>query len=68
MIFLYDILIKRLGGLLTVKSIMTIILTIVFAVLALRGEISQDFLTIYAMVVSFFFGYQTTKESKEAKT
>ena len=65
MIFLYDTLIKRLSGLLTVKSIMTIILTIVFAVLALRGGISQDFLTIYAMVVSFFFGYQTTKEAQK---
>lgn len=63
MIPLYETLIKRLSGLLTVKSIMTIILTIVFAILALRGEISQDFLTIYAMVVSFFFGYQTTKEA-----
>ena len=60
-----ETLLKRLSGLLTVKSIMTIILTIVFAVLALRGEISQDFLTIYAMVVSFFFGYQTTKEAQK---
>lgn len=65
MIFLSETLLKRLSGLLTVKSIMTIILTIVFAVLALRGEISQDFLTIYAMVVSFFFGYQTTKEAQK---
>ena len=60
-----ETLLKRLSNLLTVKSIMTIILTIVFAVLALRGEISQDFLTIYAMVVSFFFGYQTTKEAQK---
>lgn len=59
-----EILINRLSSLLTVKSIMTLILTIVFAVLALRGEIGQDFMTVYTMVAAFFFGYQTTKESK----
>lgn len=66
MIFLSETLLKRLSGLLTVKSIMTIILTIVFAVLALRGEISQDFMTIYAVVTAFYFGTQAAKE-KEAK-
>lgn len=55
---------ERLAKLLSVKSIMTLILTIVFAILALRGEIGQDFMTVYTMIVAFFFGYQTTKESK----
>ena len=64
MIFLCDVLIKRLSNLLTVKSIMTIILTIVFAVMSLRGEISHDFMTIYAVVTSFYFGTQVAKEAK----
>ena len=38
---------KRLGNLLTVKSIVTIVLTVVFTVLALRGSISgTEFLTM----------------------
>ena len=37
--------IKRLGNLLSVKSLVTLTLTVVFAVMALRGTISQDFMT-----------------------
>lgn len=58
---------KRIASLLTVKSIMTMILTIVFAVLALRGEIGQDFMTVYTMITAFFFGFQTTKDAREEK-
>ena len=53
---------KRIGNLLTVKSIVTLILTVIFAVLALRGEVGQDFMTVYTMIISFFFGYSTMKD------
>lgn len=54
--------IKRAAALLTVKSIVTVTLTAVFAVLALRGDImGQDFLTIFLMVISFYFGTQSKK-------
>lgn len=54
--------IKRLAALLSVKSIVTVILTVVFTVLALRGDVTgQDFLTIFLMVVSFYFGTQSQK-------
>ena len=56
---------KRIGNLLTVKSIVTLILTVIFAVLALRGEVGQDFMTVYTMIISFFFGYSTMKEKGE---
>lgn len=57
-----DKVIKRLAALLSVKSIVTIALTAVFAVLALRGTVTgQDFLTIFLMVVSFYFGTQSQK-------
>lgn len=52
---------KRLGNLLSVKSIVTIVLTVVFAVMALRENISQDFMTIYAVIIAFYFGTQSQK-------
>ncbi len=52
---------KRLGNLLSVKSIVTIVLTVVFAVMALRESISQDFMTIYAVIIAFYFGTQSQK-------
>ena len=54
-----ELLFKRLSRLLCVKSIVTLILTLVFALLALRGTIDQDFMTIYAVIISFYFGTQT---------
>jgi len=53
--------IKRLGNLLSVKSLVTLALTLVFAVMALRGTISQDFMTVYAVVIAFYFGTQSQK-------
>lgn len=53
---------KRIGTLLSVKSIVTIALTAVFTVLALRGDVTgQDFMTIFLMVISFYFGTQSQK-------
>ena len=54
---------KRLANLLTVKSIVTVTMTAVFSVLALRGAISgTEFLTIFTVVVGFYFGTQRAKE------
>lgn len=56
---------KRLGNLLAVKSLVTITLTVVFAVLALRGDISgTEFLTIFTTVIAFYFGTQRVNEDK----
>ena len=52
---------KRLSTLLSVKSIVTIILTCVFAYMAVTGRISQDFMTIYAVIIAFYFGTQSQK-------
>ena len=53
---------KRFAALLSVKSIVTVVLTGVFTVLALRGDVTgQDFLTIFLMVISFYFGTQSQK-------
>lgn len=52
---------KRLANLLSVKSLTTLTLTAVFAVMTLRGTISQDFMTVYAVVIAFYFGTQSQK-------
>lgn len=56
-----DKIIKRLGNLLSVKSLVTLVLTGVFAYMAVEGKISQDFMTIYAVIIAFYFGTQSQK-------
>ena len=59
---------KRLGNLLAVKSLVTITLTVIFAVLALRGDISgTEFLTIFTTVIGFYFGTQRVNEDKNSE-
>ena len=53
--------IKRLGNLLSVKSLVMLALTVVFAVMTVRQAISQDFMTIYAVIIAFYFGTQSQK-------
>lgn len=52
---------KRLARLMSVKSLVTLTLTAVFSVLALTGRIAQDFMTVYAVVIAFYFGTQSQK-------
>lgn len=53
--------IKRLAALMSVKSIVTLALTAVFSYLAVAGRIDQDFMTIYAVIIAFYFGTQSQK-------
>lgn len=52
---------KRLANLMSVKSLVTLVLTGVFAYMAMTGNISQDFMTIYAVIIAFYFGTQSQK-------
>lgn len=63
-----EALLNRVLKLLSVKSIVTLVLTAVFAWQAVAGEISQDFMTVYAVVIAFYYGTQSTKkgESEQA--
>ena len=55
---------NRLEKLLTIKSLVTLSMTMVFSVLAMRGDISgQEFLTVFTTVIAFYFGTQTAKET-----
>lgn len=56
---------SRLDKLLSIKSLVTLAMTMVFCVLALRGELSgQDFLTVFTTVIAFYFGTQTAKKEE----
>lgn len=56
-----EIIMKRIGALMSVKSLVTLVLTGVFAFMACAGSISQDFMTIYAVIIAFYFGTQSQK-------
>jgi hypothetical protein len=58
---------KRLARLLAVKSLVTLTLTIVFSLLAVRGTVDQDFMTIYAVIISFYFGTQSQESKREGE-
>ena len=55
---------KRLANLCSVKSIVTILTTIVFCYLSITGSLSSEqFIAIFTTVVAFYFGTQTQKIS-----
>lgn len=52
-------------NLLTVKSIVTIMLTVVFAYLAVIGKINgEQFQMIYTAIIGFYFGTQFEKKKE----
>lgn len=56
---------EKLAKLVDVKSIMTLLLTLVFCILALCGVVSeQNFQTIFTVIVGFYFGTQASKNNK----
>lgn len=58
---------EKFAKLIDVKSILTLVLAGVFAFLAIKGTITgQEFLTIFTVIISFYFGTQTAKKNGEA--
>ena len=56
---------KNLAALLKVKTIVTLVVIAIFAVLSLRNDISPDnVMIIISMVVSFYFGTQHEKKGE----
>ena len=54
---------NNLAELIKVKTIVTLMVTLVFAVLALCGAIRpEDVMIIVSMVISFYFGTQYEKK------
>ena len=57
---------ERLERLLSVKSIVTLILTGAFVHLVIQGAVSgQEFMTVFTMVISFYFGSQMEGGSRQ---
>ena len=57
---------EKLAKLINVKSIVTLLLAAVFSYLAIDKAISgQEFLTIFTVIISFYFGTQTEKNNKD---
>ena len=59
---------KRLANLLSVKSLVPLALTVVFAYMAVTEKISQDFMTVYAVVIAFYYGTQSQKQQDALDT
>ena len=56
---------NKIAKLIDVKSIVTLILTAVFSYLAVEGKISgSEFLTIFTVIIGFYFGTQAIKNNK----
>ena len=54
---------RNLAGLIKVKTLVTLVVAMVFAVMSLQGKISADnVMIIISMVVSFYFGTQHEKK------
>jgi hypothetical protein len=57
---------KNLANLIKVKTITTILLTLTFCYLSLTGIIAAElFMTIFSMVIAFYFGTQHEKKDNE---
>lgn len=63
-----ELLKKRLANLLCVKSLVTICLTVTFCMMTVRGYISQEFNTVYLMVIAFYFGTQSSRTSGDEQS
>lgn len=60
---------KRLEQLLCVKSIVTLMLTAAFIHLVIVGRVSgQEFMTVFTMVVSFYFGTQVDRDNNSSQS
>ena len=59
---------EKLAKLINVKSVVTILLTVIFSILALRGDITgEQFLMIFTTVIAFYYGTQTEKKKDGEK-
>ena len=56
----------KFAKLINVKSIVTLILTGVFAYLAIIAKITPDnYMTIFTVIIAFYFGTQSEKKATE---
>lgn len=59
-------LLKNFANLIKVKTIVTLALTAVFCYLSVIGVVAAElFMTVFTVVISFYFGTQYGKNNKE---
>lgn len=59
---------EKVKNLLTIKSMVTMLLTLVFCWLSLTGEVSAElFMTVFTVVIAFYFGTQHEKKENSTK-
>ena len=56
-----DLIWKRVANIISVKSLVTLALTVAFIIQTCRGELNKDMMTIFSMVITFYFVNQTQK-------
>ena len=57
---------KNLANLIKVKTIVTLLVILIFAVLALRGDIAADnVMVVVSTVIAFYFGTQHEKKGEQ---
>lgn len=55
---------KNIAALIKVKTIVTMVVIAIFAVLSLRGDITADnVMIVVSTVIAFYFGTQTEKKA-----
>lgn len=59
-----ELLKKRAANLLSVKSLVTVCLTVTFCVLTAQERLTQEFNTVYLMVIAFYFGTQNIRSTE----
>lgn len=42
-------------NILDIKNVVTLLLTIIFAYLLIKGSLAPEFMTVYSMVITFYF-------------
>lgn len=59
-----------LRNFLQIKKVIALLLTVIFCVLSVKGSVtSSEFLTVFSMVISFYFGQSTARQTmKETKS
>ena len=57
-----ELFLKKLANLLSVKSLVTLALTVTFCVMTVTGNLPENFMSIYTMVITFYFVKQLNKE------
>lgn len=60
---------QNLANLIKVKTLVTLLVTIVFCYMAITGVIAAElFMTVFTMIVSFYFGTQAEKRNHTDET